>query len=315
MQFGWIGASSGHDLHISANANNLILSDLYTEAQWAGGSTKTVVINPGVIIGSTTPAGESLSTGYQINGIDMGGTLRIINNGSIYGAGGAGTLGTGEVGGTALRALVPVEVTNNGQIYGGGGGGGVGGDGGAVHTYLDGTSYRYTGPAGTLWTLDDANLRVTLIGYQYSLPTFLDIWLDLPAGTVSYTVGGYIYERGTYQGYELSGYQFSLRRKKLNIPGGTGGSGGDGIGSGNVQESGTLGTQPTGATRGGTGGTGGNWGATGDTGETGGTAGVDQQDATTPTAGTAGGLGGYYINGDSFVTWDVTGSRLGRVTG
>ncbi len=98
----------------------------------------TVTINAGVAVYSTTPVTPAFDTG---SGFPAGSSLRLINNGFIYGAGGTGARGGGKhdassdawhnpesggTGGTALRAQAPISATNNGTIAGGGGGGGAG---------------------------------------------------------------------------------------------------------------------------------------------------------------------------------------------
>ncbi|MGZ3721956.1 MAG: hypothetical protein ACXVA9_03435 [Bdellovibrionales bacterium] len=96
-----------------------------------------LTINSGVTVSATNPSVVALSTGN----FPSGSTLQIVNNGSIYGAGGSGGGGglgargyptalpgsPGGPGGPALSLGFAITLTNNGLIAGGGGGGGGGG--------------------------------------------------------------------------------------------------------------------------------------------------------------------------------------------
>ena len=64
---------------------------------------------------------------------------------------------------------------------------------------------------------------------------------------------------------------------------------------------------------GGEGGTGGDWGQAGDTGGSASTSGVGGYVSGGASPGYAGQLAGYYIDGNDFVTWINTGTRIGRV--
>jgi hypothetical protein len=99
------------------------------------------VINPGVIIGSATRTQTALVTGTNgPTGWHPTVQIRVINNGTILGAGGGGGQGgaggplsviatqAGQSGGTAFDAQRSVAINNaSGTIAGGGGGGGGGG--------------------------------------------------------------------------------------------------------------------------------------------------------------------------------------------
>ncbi|WII71544.1 Ig-like domain-containing protein [Bdellovibrio sp. 22V] len=101
------------------------------------GSTRTfvVTVNSGAKVYSTNPALPAMETGT----LATGARVRLINNGQIIGAAGAGgsaatgapgSLRQGQTGGTAFKIssmLANVTILNNGVIYGGGGGGGRGG--------------------------------------------------------------------------------------------------------------------------------------------------------------------------------------------
>lgn len=125
-------------LTIAANTSN------YDVASQAGTPTTPVdivlTINTGVVVGST-----SLTVGaIFVAGLPATSTVTIINNGSIYGRGGAGGSGDGmqntgfflegtnaQNGGPAITSDQALVIDNtNGQIFGGGGGGGNGQSGG-----------------------------------------------------------------------------------------------------------------------------------------------------------------------------------------
>ena len=303
---------------ISANQVNLVLSDLFTQAEWTATTQKEVVINAGVQVGSNDPALVSCRTGTTIGGQPMAGSLHLINNGFIYGAG--GVLNSG-VGGNAFQAQVALSVTNNSRIYAGGGGGGVGGIGATVFHYPDTTAYQYfydgVNPATSR---NEYTAGTSGIFYHFSSPTLITTSAFPNPFPDPYDFGGYTYERGAYvETVVLSTVQwdaYRIRRRLLNsIAGGAGGNGGQGIGYNQAQTFGDDGSVLPLGRAGGHGGAGGNWGASGTTGNSG-----QAYDPTwntlvaAQTAGVAGGLAGFYIVGNSNVTWLTTGQRLGRVS-
>ncbi len=90
-----------------------------------------VTVAPGVTLSSTSTSVAAFQTGP----LPAGSTVRLINNGNLYGAGGRGgnagdsayAAAGGGAGGDAIAASVPVTIDNtNGTIFGGGGGGGGG---------------------------------------------------------------------------------------------------------------------------------------------------------------------------------------------
>jgi len=320
MQIGWIASSSGKERYISANANNVILSSYFTESEWKSGATKTVIIEPGVTVGSTTNGTSSLRTGTTVNGSALGGKLILINNGNIYGAGGPVTSTVGLVGGTALEASILINVTNNGNIYGGGGGGGNGGEGARGYYYPDDKTWKYswnywTGGGGSI-----ANYWVSWYGghagsYTIANPDVAFSGTSINATTHDYA--GWRYQRGDLVGPLFLATYYKIRRRSIGIiAGGDGGSGGKGAGSDNlIYDNGSPGLPAT-VSSGGNGGNGGNWGLSGNGGQTGGVSSATHVDQThNPEIGFTAGLGGYYINGDSNVIWSATGNRIGRVTG
>ncbi len=91
-----------------------------------------LTINSGVTVYSNNSATPSLDTGA----LPTGSTVKIVNNGTIFGAGGRGgdgglnvtIAGAGYAGGTAINSGAQMTIDNtNGYIIGGGGGGGGGG--------------------------------------------------------------------------------------------------------------------------------------------------------------------------------------------
>lgn len=92
-----------------------------------------ITVNSGVIVGSVSTGSAAFSTGASL---PVGSALKLINNGTIMGAGGNGGNGVGNgcggggnngsTGGLALSAQQVISITNNGTIAGGGGGGGSG---------------------------------------------------------------------------------------------------------------------------------------------------------------------------------------------
>ncbi len=122
---------------LASGVNNYVLNTAKAAGYIAGTTDVTLVINSGVVIGST-------STGTPALVVDTswaaGDTVSVVNNGVIQGAGGAGGRGgtwsnhnggnpgaPGSAGGVGIRADRLVSMTNNGTIAGGGGGGGGGG--------------------------------------------------------------------------------------------------------------------------------------------------------------------------------------------
>lgn len=248
---------------LSSNADNVVISTLFTAAEWSSSTKKQVTINSGVTIGSTT------STAALVADTGFGGELEIINNGSVIGKAGAGAdvEGVGGDGGNAFVAQQSgITLINNGNIYAGGGGGGSGGRGGQgqsgsynefVTTYQQRCG-RCTNPYPYYYC--------TSYGFPF-----------VQCATQTYTT---IYVNGSAGGY--------------------GGQGGFGAGSGGYTSgqtgfSGQIGGNPVnGAGRGGTGGTGGtggNYGQAGSAGNQGDTG--NNVNGINPTVGPYGGSVGF----------------------
>ena len=135
---------------ISGNTANANLATLATAAGWNGTSKVVATISSGVYVYSTSTGTPALT----VNGSFPGG-VELINNGNIYGMGGAGGGGggynpsaynpsAGASGGNALTVSVPISITNNSVISGGGGGGG----GGGRSSYTDGKFIIVLGGGG-----------------------------------------------------------------------------------------------------------------------------------------------------------------------
>lgn len=149
---------------ISSNQTNANLATLATAAGWNGTSALTATIGSGVYISSNSTGTPALT----VNGSFPGG-VTLVNNGYIYGMGGAGGnagtsngSGPGSAGGLALSVSSAITIDNtSGVIGGGGGGGGAGGFGGSPYgggggggissfsTNSSGGSGNATGGAGT----------------------------------------------------------------------------------------------------------------------------------------------------------------------
>lgn len=156
----------------SANATQTTITMSSIVGYNAGKSDLTITVNPNVIVSSTSTAAPAIA----ITGAAAGDTITLVNNGYIFGMGGAGGTGggyntggpgtVGAAGGPAitLTALtgIPFYVQNNGVIAGGSGGGGGGGGAEGFYWYW-GTYYVLSagsgggggiinGPAGTRGT-------------------------------------------------------------------------------------------------------------------------------------------------------------------
>lgn len=130
--FSTVAGRTGNNFTVSSDTQNV---NLYVLAgSPASPGTYTITINPGVTVSSASTANAALTTGVW----PAGSIVKLINNGNIYGRGGAGgggssgawnsTAGAGGAGGPAMSIDYDVTVDNtNGNIFGGGGGGGGGG--------------------------------------------------------------------------------------------------------------------------------------------------------------------------------------------
>lgn len=295
------GAAGGLSLTVESTTTNLDLETLFNAAQsgsWADSQDKTLTIDSGVIVGATSTGNAALTIPSG-----MGGTLTIVNNGAIQGAGGA----AGAAGGDAiLVSSSGVIITNNGDIYAGGGGGGTGGTGG---TGGNGSYTQYLGSA-QWYTANNSNSTA-----------------GCNASCVS-RFGGGAYCTGSCElpyWYLPSTWHCLGCSRSTSTSGGSGGSGGaGGVGQGYNQSagSGSSGSSGSGggtnAGNGGSGGTGGaggsfgNAGSTGSTGNSGGNGNVSN--GSSGSAGGSGGAAGDYISGISNVTLTNNGNVAGTTS-
>ena len=125
------------NLTITADVDNY---NIFTEAGSPTAPTEVILtIDAGVVVSSTVTANHALQTGIGWNALS---TIKIVNNGDIYGDGGDGGAGANAAGSTCSNPAVGLpggpamdldfDITldnTNGNIYGGGGGGGGGGSG------------------------------------------------------------------------------------------------------------------------------------------------------------------------------------------
>jgi hypothetical protein len=266
-------------VHISANVNGVNAAGLF--ASWGANKNKRLIIDPGVTVG-----------GLYIPGGAGGSTFIMENNGAILGAGGGGNSGGG---GTAFTLENPLTIYNNGTIAGGGGGGGVGGPGGGGAVPFD-CSYYINKSQGLCIGYDNLNDScVQMYGAGHVCTgggTRCRIGNCTNCGWACVTCAQYVPQTC----YNYTG-------------GGAGGAGGRGAGFDGGAAGGAGGAPPdVNAGWGGTGGAGGQlgqWGATGDTGGSGNNGGGG------PGAG--GGPPGYYIVGNGYATWAVSGNLAGQV--
>ena len=255
---------------ISSTTTNLNLQTLIGTTNYTSKVNKKIYINSGVIVGSTSTSNSAITipSGF-------GGNIRLINYGSIQGAGGASNGGTG--GNAIFAGSSGVIIDNRGTIYAGGGGGGQGGTGGGGYY---GTYYlSVCGPCSEV-----------CCGYECS---------DDPPCSGGYQPGNGCAEGGLRWFCPYNVY----------TSGGAGGSGGIGQGYNQSATGGSSGS--AGGSNAGTGGTGGTGGSFGSTGSTGGTG--SNGNYSNGSAGSSGGLAGYYIVNNGNVTWTTLGAVAGRV--
>jgi len=282
---------------VTATTTNLNISTLFGD-NYARPFNKTVVIESGVTIGSNSVGSAALVVPSGGSGL-----IKVINKGSIQGAGGAGgTSGVGGNGGDAVLLQAAAVVVNDygGFIYAGGGGGGKGGVGG------QGGSGQTVTPLGQSNCYQPKSQPAN----YYCVQNF----------------GGAAYcSPGTYS---ENGCAFSARcsycSKTDTTAGGLGGAGGNGgrgrgydgsLASGSAGSAGAAGSIDAGAGgAGGTGGAGGDWGASGSTGDTGLTgANGTYSNGLAGFGGSGGGLAGFYINGlSTYASFINFGTVAGR---
>ena len=313
--------------YITANTTNADAQSYFGSTDWTRSVRKRLVINGGVVVGSTNPSAAALSITAGVVGAFV-----LENNGSIQGAGGLGGVANGGNGGKGGNAIIinnkgtggTVSITNNGSIYAGGGGGGAGTKGGTggkgvdgsytTSTYVEQSCPSYDGQCPTWYSnctnsgLDLTTRNIFCSLYYAGCPSYYDCSYYTYSEPIATTggnggEGGNGGNGGVGQGYAQS------------AAGGAGGAAGAG-GAGGGQNAGTGGQGGTG----GTGGTGGGLGAdgsnglqgnTGDTGTSGNVSGGSGGSAGGLPVGIRG-LAGYYINGIDNLNGGVGGTVGGR---
>lgn len=286
---------------------NQVLSSLFSVEEWTSNVPKEVEVLGGVVIGSTNPNIAALRVGTS-----LGGTLKLINRGSIQAAGGTTSILTG---GNAIQCDSQIFIDNFGEILSGGGNGGTGGQGGngSFNTEAwDSPIYKIPskGSGDGYYVLPQDMGGYIQVTYMYG-------WSQT---TVNY--GSWAAARGYYNvfgdGYfygpadQVLNQYNSIRRYRIvgnPTSGGAPGLGGFGRGYGQSNASGNSGSPGgQGAGQGGQGGAGGGWGAPGQHGGTGSSGNVGSG-----VAGTPGGLAGIAITGYNPSLHKNYGTLLGRL--
>ena len=289
--------AKGFKYTFTSGATNQNASDLFGD-DYNVDYPKEIVINSGVELGTTNTAEFGLE-------IDSGGsgTVKVTNNGTITGAGGA----VASAGGDAVRVnLANVTIINAGTIRGGGGGGAAGGSGGSGGTG-GGGSYQ---TSSTHYSC----------GSTESCPNAQSSGMCQACAECNQYVR---YLCTTYTTHNTNGGS-----------GGSGGSGGAGaVGAGYNQSAGTgasgssgsggssggtnAGTGGTGGT-GGSGGNGGGFGSAGSNGSSGNTGGTGANGNRTNgvagsagSAGASGGAAGRAVQNDVSYTMTNSGTLTG----
>jgi len=196
----WKGLGGGGVTEVEADVtinedimNYDLASDLSSKGLLSGAKEYVVLVEQGIVVGSTSTDSVAFTTGN----LPSGATVKIINKGKIQGAGGAGGVcgSPGGNGGDAIHLTVDIFIDNGlGLIWSGGGGGGngrytiqscsgtttgAGGGGGAGSIPGEkGSGACSTGEAGTSssgGTGGYCTVEVTCDGYfaalSYSAPT------------------------------------------------------------------------------------------------------------------------------------------------
>jgi len=130
---------------VTTSATNKSTSEYFTTAQLNSPKPKRLVINSGVVIGSTSTSSPALTVSGSFTAI-----FTLENRGSIQGAG--GTQQSAINGGNALLVQTPdnnskVFINNQGTIYAGGGAGGNGTTSSATTTPITGLSLTTNAPS------------------------------------------------------------------------------------------------------------------------------------------------------------------------
>ena len=304
--------------YITSNTTNADAQSYFGSTDWTRSVRKRLVINGGVVVGSTNPGAAALSITAGVVGAFV-----LENNGSIQGAGGLGGVANGGNGGKGGNAIIinnkgtggTVSITNNGSIYAGGGGGGAGTKGGTGGKGGDG-SYEYLA--------------------SQSFPNAANCSLAFNQCASGNTTACNVFNAnccGSFQGCPNNQYATESTTGGNGGEGGNGGNGGVGQGYAQSAAGGSGGAAGAAGAAGGTNAGTGGQGGTGGTGGTGGGLGADGSNGSqgnTGDTGTSGnvsggsggsagglpvgirGLVGYYINGIDNLNGGVGGTVGGR---
>jgi len=314
------GTERGFRKTYSSGATNQNLSTVFGD-DWGVDYPKDVVINSGVELGATSTGDEAL----QVNS-GASGTVTITNNGTISGAGGSASGGTG---GDAFEADAACTLVNNGTIRAGGGGGGNGGNGGTGGTGGQGsfTSTSYGpltyqtfpgGSGGANHYIPGGKARVRNAYFNGSTSnggmSFKDgnitrastglfrgnAYIGGPVDDVVYISYGNYNDDGDGTGHSGGNYQRETKTTSTTITsggaggsGGSGGAGGRGQGYNQTQQNGSGGSSGAGGAGGGTNAGSGGTGGTGGTGGNGGNYGQGGGSGATGSTGATGNSGNH----------------------
>lgn len=326
---------------VNGTFTNVNIQSLFTPEEWEADTPKEVRFSETSVIGSSVTTTPALVTGSG-----GAGTLKIVNAGSIIGAGG---ITPSQAGGNAIEIQRSnVTIINTGLIAGGGGAGGTGGKGGnggqgyqtvaardPASGYLynrtagqESYAYRDTGSSGaTRWYF-----RGVLVSTHYDFDGSTPSQNSSMPGRYYYAneMARSSYEKRSGSDGDTRTYHriyYNIARGDYTVtnyyPGGIGGNGSTGgRGAGYNQTSITPGAGALGAAgginagvggQGGQGGKGGELGQPGTAGTTGGAGSPGNYTAATaPGAGGAGGAAGRAITGLARVV-ENTGTILGTV--
>ena len=309
--------------YITSNTTNADAQSYFGSTDWTRSVRKRLVINGGVVVGSTNPGAAALSITAGVVGAFV-----LENNGSIQGAGGLGGVANGGNGGKGGNAIIinnkgtggTVSITNNGSIYAGGGGGGAGTKGGTggkggdgSYEYLASQSFPNAGNCNSYFNLcfigaPSPGRTAACQAYSAQCCNNYNGCPNNQYATES-TTGGNGGEGGNGgNGGVGAGYAQSAAGGASGAAGAGGAAGGQNAGTG-----GQGGTGGTGGTGGGLGadGSNGSQGNTGDTGTSGNVSGGSGGIAGDLPVGIRG-LAGYYINGIDNLNGGVGGTVGGR---
>jgi hypothetical protein len=265
---------------------NFNLRDFALTSGWNGSEIMEAVITipSSTYVGSTSNLTPSFDTD---TGYPAGTTISIVCNGAIYGCGGKGgvasssaaTRAAGTAGGPALLVRYTTTISGTGVIGGGGGGGGAGQGRGWTYSYSSCDKSGCTTTTNTRYFGGGGGgegagaNRLGGGGGDTTVTTYHKYRYATTGGTGSYTVGG----AGAVSSYGSDGpNDYSW------------------------------------------GGYGGNGGTPGVAGGNGGAGGVGAEAGFYPTAfewypATSGGAPGVAVQGNTYITWITTPTRLGAI--